>query len=179
MDEELDEVKRTYAGLDDLLSRAARNIGDSIPADAAQNLEVVYIPQLGFLIAMPIDPATRQAQYEGGEGDEAWRRFFSTSDKIFFKDFRMAELDEVIGDLHGNICGLSDALACKQKLTSKGREIDILYQLAQRVLQYETILCRVSEIIGELDRYIAHTMAPTDSDFLAFWHLLRVQSSTS
>ena len=105
VDEELDDYKRTLAGMDDLLSRAATNIGASIPVPHANDLEVNYYPQLGFLISMPIDPKTKRAQFEGGEGDAKWERYFSTADKIFFKDYRMQELDEILGDLQTTIYG--------------------------------------------------------------------------
>lgn len=34
------------------------------------------------------------------------------------------------------------------------KEIEIVYDLAQRVLQYESVLVDASDICGEIDRYI-------------------------
>jgi DNA mismatch repair protein MSH5 len=33
------------------------------------------------------------------------------------------------------------------------KEIEIVYDMAQRILQYETVLVEASDICGELDRY--------------------------
>ena len=32
------------------------------------------------------------------------------------------------------------------------KEIEIIYELAQRVLEFEAVLCEVSDICGEVDR---------------------------
>ena len=164
VDEDLDNVKRTLAGIDSLLDRAAENIGASIPPQYTRVLEVSYIPQLGYLIAMPIDPVTRRAHFEGGEGDDAWHRFFSTSDKIFFKDTRMQELDETFGDLQNTIYGMILFRIPSVLLRSEGREIDLVYELGERVLQHEMALCKVSEILGELDRHVAPVRDLTGAD---------------
>ena len=106
VDPELDEMKRTYDGLEDLLGQTSRNIANSIPRQYSLDLNVIFFPQIGFLIAMPIVPETGKAEYEGGEGDEApWERIFSTNNRVYYKDFRMLELDETFGDIYAVICG--------------------------------------------------------------------------
>ena len=106
IDEELDEMKRTYDGLEDLLNRACREIADTIPRQYALAINVVFFPQIGFLISMPIDPENGHADYEGGpDGDDAWDRIFSTAESVYFKDSRMRELDETFGDMYAMICG--------------------------------------------------------------------------
>lgn len=35
------------------------------------------------------------------------------------------------------------------------KEIEIVYDMAQRMLQYETVLVEASDICGELDRYLS------------------------
>ncbi|KAG8772051.1 MutS protein msh5 [Ceratobasidium sp. 428] len=47
IDEALDEKKRTYNGLDDLLVRVARDISQNIPEEFATELQVLYFPQIG------------------------------------------------------------------------------------------------------------------------------------
>ncbi len=37
-------------------------------------------------------------------------------------------------------------------LTHIDKEIEIIHELAQRVLEYENMLCVISDICGELDR---------------------------
>jgi DNA mismatch repair protein MSH5 len=58
--------------------------------------------------------------------------------QAYFKNSEMREMDDHFGDLYGII---SD------------REIEISHELAQFVLEYETLLTTASDICGELDRY--------------------------
>jgi DNA mismatch repair protein MSH5 len=54
VDEELDDMKRAYAGLDDLLSRVARDEVQKVPIIWRKLLNVVYFPQLGYLVSLPL-----------------------------------------------------------------------------------------------------------------------------
>lgn len=38
------------------------------------------------------------------------------------------------------------------------KEIEIVYDLAQRVLQYENVLIETSDICGEMDRFVIQEM---------------------
>lgn len=77
VDEELDQMKRTYDGLDALLSQVARKLAENIPADLQEALNVLYFPQIGFLITVPLNRATGGGVYEGGI-ENPWERMFST-----------------------------------------------------------------------------------------------------
>jgi DNA mismatch repair protein MSH5 len=77
VDEELDQMKRTYDGLDALLSQVARKLAENIPADLQEALNVLYFPQIGFLITVPLNQATGGGVYEGGI-ENPWERMFST-----------------------------------------------------------------------------------------------------
>lgn len=70
-------MKRTFAGLDDLLSQVARKLSENIPSDIQQSLNVLYFPQIGFLTTVPLDPVTGEAVYYGGF-ESPWERMFST-----------------------------------------------------------------------------------------------------
>jgi DNA mismatch repair protein MSH5 len=106
VDEALDEIKRTYAGIEDLLGHTSRNVANSIPQRYGLNLNVVFFPQIGFLICMPADPQTGRADWEGGEEDgEQWEKIFSTEDRVYYKDYRMYQLDHDVGDVYAKICG--------------------------------------------------------------------------
>ena len=104
VDEQLDEMKRQYDGLEDMLNHLSREIGQTIPGDYALNLNVIFFPQIGFLISMPINPITETVDYRGPEG-ELWQEVFHTMDRVYFKDFRMKEMDETVGDIYADICG--------------------------------------------------------------------------
>ncbi|KAF2264564.1 hypothetical protein CC78DRAFT_580350 [Lojkania enalia] len=141
VDEELDQMKRTFAGLDALLSQVARKMSEKIPSNLQEALNVIYFPQIGFLTAVPIDPTTHTAVYDGGFGNP-WERMFSTEEHAYFKNNEMREMDDHFGDLYGIIAD---------------REIEISHELAQYVLEYETLLTTASDICGELDSLLALT----------------------
>ena len=104
VDENLDEMKRQYDGLEDMLNHLSREIGQVIPEHFALNLNVIFFPQIGFLISMPVNPITETVDYQGPEENE-WRQVFHTADRVYFKDYRMEELDNTVGDIYADICG--------------------------------------------------------------------------
>lgn len=106
VDEELDNMKRTYDGSEDLLSRASQDIGATVPQQYNLDLNVIFFPQIGFLISMKRDPRTGGVDYEGPSTDDGrWDRIFSTGDRVYYKDLRMRELDSTLGDMYAMICG--------------------------------------------------------------------------
>ncbi|KAF2804902.1 uncharacterized protein BDZ99DRAFT_425101 [Mytilinidion resinicola] len=139
IDEELDQMKRTFDGLDALLSQVARKLSESIPAELHETLNVIYFPQIGFLATVPRNHATGGGVYQGGI-ENPWEQMFSTEEQVYFKNNEMREMDDHFGDLHGII---SD------------REIEISHDLAQFVLEYEELLTVASDICGELDSLLA------------------------
>lgn len=158
VDEELDNIKQTYNGVEDLLNRTSQSIAATIPPQYSLDLNVIFFPQIGFLISLPIDPESRKGNYEGGDKDEErWDRIFSTSSRVYYKDYRMRELDETLGDMYATICGrLRDKLwqhMCSNLTWLIDREIEIIHELGQRVLAFEDMLNRLSDILGELDRW--------------------------
>ena len=100
-------MKETYTGMDSLLDEVAMDIASTVPEDLGIDLNVIYFPQLGFNIAIPLDESGR-VTYDGGE--EAWDQVFTTENRAYFKDFRMREMDEKLGDMYGLICGKDTAL---------------------------------------------------------------------
>ncbi|KAI2824285.1 hypothetical protein CBS115989_696 [Aspergillus niger] len=122
IDRDLDRIKDRYDGLNSLLKQVAIEIATTIPESYDIDVNVVYFPQLGFNIAIPLNNA-RDAAYRGAENE--WELMFFTENRAYLKDFRMREMDDKLGDIYGIICE---------------REIEIVYDLAQRVLQYEEVL---------------------------------------
>ncbi|KAI4192198.1 MAG: hypothetical protein LQ346_004421 [Caloplaca aetnensis] len=141
IDENLDQMKHTYDGLEDLLKKTSESIAQTIPREFGLDLNVIFFPQIGFLISMPIDPQTGLPNYQGEDtGDEGWHRVFSTVLRVYYKDYRMRELDQTFGDIYAIICD---------------REIEIIYNLGQEVLQYEDTLTKASDACGDLDSLLA------------------------
>lgn len=112
VDPELDTMKRTYDGIEDLLNQTSQTIAADVPEEYGLDLNVIFFPQIGFLISMPINPVTGRANYEGGGAeDRQWERIFSTGARVYYKDFRMRELDDTLGDMYAIICGMHSALS--------------------------------------------------------------------
>ncbi|KAJ5382814.1 DNA mismatch repair protein MutS core [Penicillium concentricum] len=141
IDRELDKIKDRYDGLNSLLKHIALDIAGTIPATLEVDVNVIYFPQLGFNIAIPLNDHGAAA-YTGSDDD--WELMFTTENRAYFKDFRMREMDEKLGDIYGIICE---------------KEIEIVYDLAQRVLRYENVLVDASDICGDIDSLLALTQA--------------------
>ncbi|KAL8732568.1 MAG: hypothetical protein Q9181_003910 [Wetmoreana brouardii] len=159
VDEELDTMKQTYDGIEDLLNKTSRSIAATVPAQYSLDLNVIFFPQIGFLISIPMDPETGRGNYEGDENDGgSWDRIFSTRSRVYYKDFRMRELDETLGDMYAVICGKQNTLTShfdqgRNELAATDKEIEIIHKLGQEVLQYEDMLTKASDVCGELDRH--------------------------
>lgn len=102
-------MKRIYDGIEDLLNQTSQNIAATVPVEFSLDLNVLFFPQIGFLISIPLDPATGSGNYQGCE-ESPWDRIFSTGSRVYYKDYRMRELDETLGDMYAVICG---ELACR------------------------------------------------------------------
>ncbi|KAI9727494.1 MAG: MutS protein msh5 [Chrysothrix sp. TS-e1954] len=150
IDETLDEHKRLYEGMSDLLLRVAEKLAEEVPAGLPNNLNVIYFPQIGFLITMPKDTETDAVLWEGPE-EESWERMFSTDLIVYYKNETMRDMDERFGDVYGDICD---------------REIEIIHGLAQRVLEYEAMLSTASDVCGELDCLLALAQGAVENKFV-------------
>ncbi|EMD39519.1 hypothetical protein CERSUDRAFT_111843 [Gelatoporia subvermispora B] len=134
VDEELDNLKHIYHGIDEVLSRVAQQISTTVPPDYATSLNVVYFPQLGFLICIPM-----LDEWKGDEGItilEGWIFQFSSESHVYFKSQEMQDMDHHIGDLHPSIVD---------------REIEIIQALLEKILLYEEALCHACDICAEID----------------------------
>ncbi|KIW34581.1 uncharacterized protein PV07_01356 [Cladophialophora immunda] len=138
VDADLDQLKDVYDGMEDILNEKARDIQLTIPATLQIELNVTYLPHLGFHLTVPRDPATGQALYDGHE--LGWQLMFTTPAQAYYKDATMHEMDHELGDLYSAICDM---------------EVEIAYALAQNVLRDEDLLTAASDICGELDCLLA------------------------
>ena len=106
VDEDLDNMKQTYDGIEDLLNRTSQDIAATIPRHYSVDLNVIFFPQIGFLISLPMSQENGKGQYKGGETEAThWDLIFSTGLRVYYKDFRMKELDVTLGDMYADICG--------------------------------------------------------------------------
>ena len=114
VDDRLDEMRRMYAGMGDMLSEVARRITSSLPENVATLLNVIYFPQIGYLVVMTSLPRTASdAPTESTEDEEVgpayegddWELQFCTATNWYYKNPETRELDEYFGDLYGLIGG--------------------------------------------------------------------------
>ncbi|KAF7585647.1 MutS protein msh5 [Aspergillus hancockii] len=110
--------------------QVAIEIADTIPESIDIDVNVIYFPLLGFNIAVSLNDMG-DAAFEGS-GDD-WEPIFVTENRACFKDFRMRERDEKLGNIYGLICE---------------KEIEIVSDLAQKVLQYEKLLLEASDLLA-------------------------------
>lgn len=148
IDEKLDEMKRSYEGMESMLSEVAREIAITLPPEVQTLLNVIYFPQIGYLLVMPSVPETMPP--DGGATvtessieevrpawvQDDWEFQFFTGACWYYKNPQMRELDDWFGDMYGDICD---------------REIEIIHELQVRVLECEKILMGCVHLVAELD----------------------------
>ncbi|KAL0215097.1 hypothetical protein P9112_007281 [Eukaryota sp. TZLM1-RC] len=127
--EQLDQLKYSYETLEDILTQAAHNELNELPISCpVSKLNVVYYPQLGYLVAV-----------DNSEASEVPAHFelqFSTSDFHYFKTSKCRTLDEEMGDIHGSIIDT---------------EAEIERELLESLAEYVPSLLQSSSIIAEID----------------------------
>ncbi|OJA09631.1 hypothetical protein AZE42_01410 [Rhizopogon vesiculosus] len=164
IDEELDQKKHVYAGLDAVLCKVAEQICQKIPMDYTKSLNVVYFPQLGFLICVPMQE--EWASEEGIKVLDGWSFQFSSeqvsalllivspnsplSAHVYFKSQEMHDMDTHIGDLHPSIVD---------------REIEIVQELLERILVFSEGMRHACDICAELDCLLAFAEASRANNY--------------
>ncbi|KKA30528.1 hypothetical protein TD95_003372 [Thielaviopsis punctulata] len=139
---QLDELRRTYDGMESLLNQAAQQMVQSIPGWAREYISnCIFYPQLGFLTVVPLNQELNTPMYSGeGITDDTWEKMFTAEGKVFFKNSPMRELDEQFGDMYSMISDF---------------EIEILHSLSREVLSYESSLLTAANVCGDLDCMVA------------------------
>ncbi|KAJ7175937.1 muts domain V-domain-containing protein [Mycena filopes] len=127
IDEELDNRKHVYHGIDSVLSKVAEQICQAVPPDYASSLNIVYFPQLGAYL-----------KTTGITVIEGWsfqvRRLELSH--VYFKSQEMTDMDIHIGDLHPSIVD---------------REIEIVQELLEEIVVHFAAMAAACDISAELD----------------------------
>ncbi|KAJ4320596.1 hypothetical protein N0V84_005778 [Fusarium piperis] len=137
-DPQLDELRRSYDGLNNLLHGIVDQVKLGIPEWARSHIQsCVFLPQLGFATSVDLNPVTGDAMY-GGEGtsEGGWEKVFTSEMGACYKNTQMRELDQEYGDLHGQLAD---------------REVEVIHGLANRILEHEEVLISASDMCGEFD----------------------------
>ncbi|KAI8889964.1 hypothetical protein K501DRAFT_313117 [Backusella circina FSU 941] len=130
---ELDLLREKYKQLDDYLLKVAHGISKELPIKYGATLNVVYFPQLGYLVTLP-RIHSENAAIEGFELQ------FVTQENYYYKNSKTTdekiELDSTIGDIYGMILD---------------KEIEIIQELSSHVLRYQSQILECVRAISELD----------------------------
>ncbi|ETS87538.1 hypothetical protein PFICI_01366 [Pestalotiopsis fici W106-1] len=141
VDANLDELKRSYHGMEHFLTEVNIKLRADIPEWAQNYVQgCVFYPQLGFLTVVAVNPENGLPRYEGQNAQDIWKCIFTDDNVVYCKNPRMNEMDHHFGDAY---CMIID------------REIEILHQLSAQVLDHESAILAASDIIGELDSLLA------------------------
>ncbi|GAA5820833.1 hypothetical protein JCM11251_001834 [Rhodosporidiobolus azoricus] len=132
VDADLDEWKRQLNGLPSLLTKIATAISHTLdPSIGVEELSVVYFPQLGYLLTIPVEPDVMDA---GKYGSVGWDFQFITESRAYFKSDKCYDLDKHVGDLSSFVA---------------------VHALAAALLRLSPQLHEAAEAISELDCLIA------------------------
>jgi len=77
VDSELDDLKHNYDGLESILTEVGKSIEEKVPATLHAQINVIYFPQIGFLISLRAD-TDAGSESLGSEPLESWERMFTT-----------------------------------------------------------------------------------------------------
>ncbi|CAK4028600.1 related to DNA mismatch repair mutS [Lecanosticta acicola] len=140
IDHDLDEAKRVYYGIEDMLSEVASHIAQ----------------QIGFLICIALDEEYASATYTGTPED-LWEKMFVSDTHAYYKNANMTEMDEEFGDIYGRILDMEIEIIqglCQRVLEHEDLlnmisdicgEIDSLVALAQGAKQYNLVRPRIRQ----------------------------------
>ena len=126
----------------------AQDIASNIPVGLPCELNVIYFPQIGFLIAVPKDEETGAPLWEGRH-EHPWEQTFKTEEQVYYKNDNMHELDEHFGDIDGMISGKFYDSSMRNDLPDpeqieKSRSCMSLHnnfsRLSLRLLEYQTFV---------------------------------------
>ncbi|KZT37836.1 hypothetical protein SISSUDRAFT_1114147 [Sistotremastrum suecicum HHB10207 ss-3] len=134
IDKELDQWKHTYHGLEGVLSEVSKVVSQQIPQDYSSCLNVVYFPQLGFLICVPL-----KDEWRGEEGIqllEGWSFQFSSEENVYAKSPETRDLDLHIGDLLPHIVD---------------REIEVIQSMLEKIVVHDRIILNIVDVCAEID----------------------------
>ncbi|KAI9296022.1 hypothetical protein K502DRAFT_348420 [Neoconidiobolus thromboides FSU 785] len=135
--EGLDNLKYIYNNMEDMLSNIAIKIKKEIEINITR-LNIVYYPQLGYLIAIPIDNKLTKKDF----GDTDLDFQFESDEAIYFKNNSMRYLDNDIGDIFTLI---------------NDKEIEILQSILGSFILYFDSIIEAYDKLSELDCILSIT----------------------
>ncbi|KZV85507.1 hypothetical protein EXIGLDRAFT_255658 [Exidia glandulosa HHB12029] len=142
IDPELDQYKELYDGLDSFMNHVSAQVAMEVSADVVPALNVVYFPQIGFLICVPKPEGWRREEPELGPSD--WTYSFHTEESVYLKSDKMHDVDHHIGDIQTMIAE---------------RELEIVHALYERIVPYAPAVGAACGVMAELDCLLSFAQA--------------------
>ncbi|KAK5651755.1 hypothetical protein OQA88_11717 [Cercophora sp. LCS_1] len=144
--EHLDELRERFSHVCHRLPEINENIRRMVPPWAVRHiLYCTIIPELGFFIAVALDPESGEGAYAGEntiEGD--WQLRFIHDKAAYYKNATMLNLDAQYGSLP---CQIAE------------EEMNVVLRLSSSILLHEEIVTSAADLFGELDSLLALAMA--------------------
>lgn len=136
IDDELDEKKKTYNGLPDLMTKIAEKELSQLDPKILE-CNVIYLPQLGYLLALPHYPFLQE---DDGFAVPGLDFMFLNNDTIHYKSESTKELDSLLGDTQSEICD---------------HETGIMHRLQNLILGHTQTIIEILEFCSEIDCLIS------------------------
>ncbi|CEI93285.1 Putative CK1/CK1/CK1-G protein kinase [Rhizopus microsporus] len=139
LDAELDFLKSRYENMDTYLLEVAQEIGSNLPHEIKAALNVVYFPQLGYLIVLP---KYHQASESGNQSNHTQSTAISDDPYLYLSGFELQFIlqerknKRTIGDIHSMITD---------------KEIEIIQGLSERVLGHTKQFSDIADTLSSLD----------------------------
>ncbi|KAI8394260.1 muts domain V-domain-containing protein [Radiomyces spectabilis] len=137
VDDQLNALHERYDGLDDILAQEAEEISHMLADPLGSTVNVVYFPQLGYLLTWPVAIASVHIVPEQFPD---FTLQFTSCENAYYKSDHMRELDERLGDIHSLIID---------------REVKLLHDLAEKWCVHSTLLMDLATLLAEIDCYNA------------------------
>lgn len=130
IDQELDDLRLKYNSLDLIFQELGNSLAQRFENEV---LNIVYIPQIGFLVSVEQD-------IEAGANEnfaiDGWIEVFRTETHAYYKSEDVISLDDQYGDIFELI---------------RDREIEIIQQLLEKLLVYEEPIIQIWRALVVLD----------------------------
>jgi DNA mismatch repair protein MSH5 len=141
----LDDLRIKYNTLEEVLQGLAYDLGNVYKRFPNDTLNVVYIPQLGYLISID--------NYFIEYAPKGWTEVFQTATTAYYKDETMEQMDEDYGDIYQLMVDY---------------EIEIVYGLQSRFADEKCslMLLKIGSLFAELDCFLSLTSVSILHDFV-------------
>ncbi|XP_049816489.1 mutS protein homolog 5-like [Schistocerca nitens] len=147
IDEELDRKKHKYGCLPALMTTMAQEELDDLP-DYVKECSVIYIPEIGYLLAIPV----WKEEINDDEIKIPGLEFmFQVDGVIHYKSTRCRELDIVLGDVVVQITE---------------HETSIMIKLINYIQPYLELVCKVVQLAAELDCMISLAVVAKENSYV-------------